>query len=367
MPDWRPWGESLLHSPWRWGLLPLWLGFRPLVAMRNACFDLGWRRPQRLTTPVICVGNLTAGGTGKTPLVAWLGAALRAAGERPAVISRGYRGVDGTNDEARTSEVPVFCDSRRVRAGWRAIAEGASCLLMDDGFQHRQLHRDIDVVCIDATRPWGRSNPASAQTLPLGLLREGPRALRRADAIVLTRCDQVGDEVCDGLVADLGRWGQAVFRCRHQPAALQPLATDEQPLPPTNLRGRRVLAVAGIANPVAFFRSLADAGAAIVDRKAFPDHHAYSPAELDALHEQARAVDACLLTTAKDAVKWTPAGRTWPPGSAYALKVELAFLDNDSERLWNWLKGCLASRQDVAGASPRNQGGPPSATQGLSS
>lgn len=294
--------EDLPTTPWRWLLTPAWLAWRPLVAARNAAYDLGWRPILRLPVPVLSVGNLAAGGTGKTPFTALLAERLRARGRRPAVLMRGYKGEDGANDEARLLDCPVVCDPDRVRGGTRAIADGADCLVLDDGFQHRRLHRDVDLVLIDALRPWG-----GGAVLPLGLLREGARGLRRADLAVITRSDQADPAALDGIAARLRRHGLASVRARHAPAALVPLQGGAGE-PPQALAGRRVLLASGLGNPGGFERTVRDLGAAIVAHRRFPDHHRYSASEAAALVAEAAAAGAQLVVTAKDAVKLRPLG-----------------------------------------------------------
>lgn len=329
------WAERFVTSPWRWMLLPAWMLWRPPVNLRNTAYDHGWLQPQRLPVPVICVGNLSAGGTGKTPTVAWLGALLQQQGRRPAVISRGYggHGEAAGNDEARMLHLPVHCNPNRYRAGLAAIAAGADCLLMDDGFQHRQLFRDLDLVCLDATRPWGRSDGRHGGTLPLGLLREGPQALRRADAAILTRCDQAPAGRLDSLRRDLAHLGIPVVSARHRPSGLR---QGDCPIALSELRGRRVLLVSAIGHPVAFAATAQELGADIVSHQAFPDHHAWTKAEQAELLSAAEAEQATLLITAKDAVKWQS---TVP----WVLDVVLDLPPEDAKTLTALVLATLAS------------------------
>ncbi|MFW6062423.1 MAG: tetraacyldisaccharide 4'-kinase, partial [Planctomycetota bacterium] len=174
------------------------------VAMRarRRAYRAGLLGSVGVDVPVICVGNLTAGGTGKTPMVAWVIRELDAAGKTPAVLSRGYKAVDGQSDEAEllkaVCRVPVVMDPDRVAGARRAIEGGADVLVMDDGFQHRRLRRDLDIVLIDATNPFGFDH-----VLPRGLLREPPSALRYAGAVVVTRSDMISAEQLDALLERL--------------------------------------------------------------------------------------------------------------------------------------------------------------------
>ena len=175
----------------RGGLGLVSLGYRIVIALRNVLFDCGLRKPRRVAVPVISVGNLTTGGTGKTPVVALIVELLVQLERRPAIISRGYRSVDGeANDEKRVLErlcpgIPHEQNRSRFQAAESLLQKSArDIIVMDDGFQHRQLHRDFDIVLIDATNPFGYGS-----LLPRGLLREPLSALRRADLVLITRAD----------------------------------------------------------------------------------------------------------------------------------------------------------------------------------
>jgi tetraacyldisaccharide 4'-kinase len=292
------WIEELPSSRWRWLLSPAWLAYRPLIAARNLAYDRRWLAARGVGVPVISVGNLAAGGTGKTPAVALLGSLARERGAKPAVVSRGYRGGGGANDEARLmGDLPVVCDSDRVRGGARAVSEhGADLLLLDDGFQHRRLARDRDVVLIDATDPWG-----AGAVLPLGRLREGRHALRRADLLWLSRADLVGDDERARLLSELAQFGKPVVRVDQGAARLRPLAAGESRDAPA---GPLVLA-SGIGNPHAFELTITRAGWAIAASYRYPDHHAFDRGDVDDLLHRAPST-AAFAITAKDAVKLSP-------------------------------------------------------------
>jgi tetraacyldisaccharide 4'-kinase len=296
MPGPRRW-DALPLSPWRWALLPAWVGYRPLVALRNAAFDRGWRRVHRVAVPVVSVGNLAVGGTGKTPLVAWLVDRLRVRGHAAAVAMRGYRGDGAANDEARMLGGAVLCDPDRVRGARAAIAGGATCVVLDDGFQHRRLHRDLDLVLIDATRPWG-----GGAVLPLGLLREGLRGLRRAHAVIVTRSDQATADELAAITARLLPLGVPIAYARHQPVSLTPLAGGAARAPAA-LAGVAVVLASGLGNPAGFERTARDLGWAVRATRRFPDHHRYDAADAAELAALAARHDAVLVVTAKDAVK----------------------------------------------------------------
>jgi tetraacyldisaccharide 4'-kinase len=278
------------------------------VGGRNAAYDAGIFPARRGPVPVVSIGNLTLGGTGKTPLVAWAVRVLVAAGLRPAIVSRGYGAAAGeAGDEAAElalllPRVAHVCDRDRLAGVRRAAAAGADCAVLDDGFQHRRLARDLDIVAIDATDPFGCD-----RIFPRGLLREPLAGIARAAAAVLTRADRVDAARRDEIRARLEAlrpaaaplvWAEA----EHRPVALRRWTAE--PLPLEAARGRRVAAFAAIGNPDAFRATLAAVGAELVSFRAFADHHAYTADDVAAL--AARATEACadlVITTLKDLVK----------------------------------------------------------------
>ncbi len=287
------------------------------------------RMPQaRLGRPVISIGNLSAGGTGKTPFTIWLFEQLRARGLRPAVLTRGYRRPSrrqtlivraASSQEARMAgdEVqvmlrhgvaPIGVDAQRLRAGRLLESECSPDLfLLDDGFQHLELHRDLDIVLIDSLRP-----PWKDQPLPAGLLREPMAALTRAQFAVLTRVQQWTDyEYARARVKITApRIEVLVARTRieleHTAAAEQTggeegLGEGGPPATPLSF------AFAGIGNPKAFFADLCLAGVKVIGRRAFRDHHRYSAADLRDLERRAADIGAAeLVTTEKDAFNIRP-------------------------------------------------------------
>ena len=322
----------------------LWLlkwPYHAAVAARNLGYRTGALRSYRAAVPVISIGNLTTGGTGKTPLVAWLANHLADAGHSVGLLSRGYRGeADETgNDEKRLLEAlcpaaPHVQDPDRVAAAGQAITEhGCNVLLLDDGFQHRRLHRDLDIVLVDATCPFGFGH-----LLPRGLLREPAASLRRASLLVLTRIDQVDSdrgsqlrhqlETCFGkdLVAEVAFPANGLVNSSGATAPLQLLAQS------------RVAAFCGIGNPEAFW-----AGLDPVAHRAFRDHHRYDDDELMELAGWADRHEAdLLLTTRKDLVKipHTQLGQTplwaidigveWISGQGILEEAVAAVLDRRS-------------------------------------
>jgi tetraacyldisaccharide 4'-kinase len=252
------------------------------------------------------VGNLTLGGTGKTPCVEHVARFFRQLGRRVAILSRGYGSSAGRNDEALVLEeslpdVPHLQGADRARLAAIAVQELESeVLVLDDGFQHRRLARDLDLVLIDATEPWGHGS-----LFPRGFLREPRTSLRRAGVVILTRCDQVGDEERDRLQESIRRIapGAPVVESRHRPAGL--VSSNGASAPLELLRQRPVAAFCGIGNPEAFRRTLTDLGATLAAYRVFPDHHAYQRDDVDDLCTWARqrATDCVVVTTQKDLVK----------------------------------------------------------------
>lgn len=293
-------GLRLLSAPYAAG-----------VAVRNRLYDGGWLTPRRVPVPVVSVGNLNLGGTGKTPCVEFIARFYREQDVRVVVLSRGYGSDGGLNDEARVLEdnlpdVPHLQGADRAGLAAVAIEElEAELLVLDDGFQHRRLHRDWDIVLVDATRP-----PHRDALFPAGTLREPLAALRRADVIVLTRCDQVPpaelDATCDRL-ARL-RPGLPIVATEHRPISLLTYTEAGEPHevgPPGLLHDRPVFAFCGIGHPAAFYRTLESLGAQVQAFRAFPDHHPYSRDDVADLARWAAAApaDAWLVCTQKDGVK----------------------------------------------------------------
>jgi tetraacyldisaccharide 4'-kinase len=276
------------------------------VRLRNAAYQLGWLSSRRVGVPVVSVGNLTAGGTGKTPCVAYVARYYRRLDRRVAILSRGYGGAGGRNDEALVLEeelpdVPHLQGADRVALAATAIEELESeVLVLDDGFQHRRLARDLDLVLVDATAPWGHG-----YLLPRGLLREPASALRRADVVLLTRCDQAPAEQRERLRQTIGRIAPnvPVIEASHRPVEL--LNGDGTTAPLDLLRERPIAAFCGIGNPEAFHRTLLDLGAEVTDFRVYADHHAYTRADVEDLLCWAGGLPAgaVVVTTQKDLVK----------------------------------------------------------------
>ncbi|MBM4037537.1 MAG: tetraacyldisaccharide 4'-kinase [Planctomycetes bacterium] len=324
----------------RAGLSVLSVPYRVACGMRLALYNTGLLMTRELDACVISVGNITTGGTGKTPLVVWLGRWLRRRGVRTAILSRGYGGKrrppeggtpsGGTPNGGESDEtllfrhqlpgVPHVVDKSRYKAGLRAIAEhGVECLVLDDGFQHLALKRDLNIVAVDSLKPFGYG-----RLLPRGLLREPLSALRRADLVVLTRCDVATQEQVAEVERRLRRWcgERPIVLSEHRPVALRAHGAPES-RPVEWLAGRRVAAFSALGNPEALPRTLRALGAVTLSHEAFRDHHWYTEADLAGIARRAAEAGAeAIVTTAKDAVKIGAFPASGPP--LCVLAIELA-------------------------------------------
>ncbi len=316
---------------------PYWFG----IVARNALFDRGWKRVHTVPVPVVAIGNLTLGGTGKTPCVEYVAQFYRDRGVQVAILSRGYGSQNGRNDEALVLEhnqpdVPHLQGANRVELAATAIEElEAELLVLDDGFQHRRLHRDLDIVLIDATCP-----PQHDAMFPRGTLREPVSGLRRASAILLTRCDQVTGQELEALRKWISK------RCHERPIALTEHRPIElQGMPGTSehpgvLAGRPVAGFCGIGNPNAFRRTLEELGASVVSFREFPDHHNYTRADIENLENWAnqQSREVIIATTQKDWVKLQIGELGQRP--LRAVRIGLAF--REGQQAFDELLGRLA-------------------------
>lgn len=327
---------------------------------RNALFDRGVRSAVRLPRPVISVGNITAGGAGKTPAVRWLAERLRDARKTVAILSRGYKaGAPGElgdeqrmlasllADEPGKPPVIVRADPSRARAGQAVLREqpAVDVFLLDDGFQHRQLARDFDLVLVNAVEPFG-----FGRVMPRGLLREPLAGLRRADAFLLTRVDQVTPARLREIREVLRRYrpDAPVYESVHAHTRFRPAGADRGLLPVEALRERRWFAFCGIAGPESFVKQLDQIGGTRVGQRAFADHHAYTDAELRGLRDEAAAAGAdVLVTTEKDWVKLAAlpgVGETGIGLPIWRVDVRIAFHGDDEAALFQRVSDVVATR-----------------------
>lgn len=276
------------------------------VRIRNFSYDKGGLKTHKAPVPVISVGNITAGGTGKTPLVIWLCNYLQGKNVRPAVLTRGYRSGKGTlSDEPAIlikscPGAKIIVNPDRVAGATKAVEKlRAQILIMDDGFQHRRLARDLEIAAIDATCPFGYE-----QLLPAGLLREPVKALARADVAVITRTNQVSAQQLADLEERLKLLNpkMVIAKSTHTPVCAKALKGRQISL--DELRTKKIFAFCGIGNPQAFEYTLEQLGLNIRGTKVYSDHHRYSPADICDIYEEGRYLNAdVILTTQKDWVK----------------------------------------------------------------
>jgi tetraacyldisaccharide 4'-kinase len=298
----------LKRSPgWLRLLWPLSLVYSSVVRAKNWAYALGIFTKRTLPGTVIGVGNLTVGGTGKTPMVLAIAERLAAEGKHAAILTRGYkgatdRGSDGTpqSDEVAllrerlAGKVQLGVGADRYQNGAVLARHGIDWFVLDDGFQHRRLARDVDVVLIDATDPFG-----GGLTLPAGRLREPLSALRRADIVVITRSVQAP---CPAIEAILRRHTQSpIFYACTRLESVPRVPRLDVALPPQEWRKARFLAFCAIGNPAAFFDDLRNWGLQAVQQRSFADHHLYTAREAAALEQAAATAGAdALLCTEKD-------------------------------------------------------------------
>ncbi|MEJ7594032.1 MAG: tetraacyldisaccharide 4'-kinase [Planctomycetaceae bacterium] len=306
--------EGVLASSLRVALSMGSLGYGLAIRIRNELFQRGWKSIQRAAVPVISVGNLTTGGTGKTPMVAMVCHLLQESNLRPGIVSRGYGSVDGrANDEKLVlnllcPDVPHAQNPDRVTAANSlTIAERADAIVMDDGFQHRRLHRDLDIVLIDATNPFGYG-----YLLPRGLLREPLSSLRRVDVAIITRSDLVeAHELAEielGIIDAAPQLADRILHVEFQSTSLRSL--DGSILSLNEVAGKSVHLMAGIGNPDAFQTTAIRAGMRVTGTSWFPDHHRYSNDDLHQVQQRASSSGTeWIVTTLKDLVKLPSACR----------------------------------------------------------
>ena len=306
----------------RAALLPIELGYRAVVAARAALYDRRLLPVHDVSIPVISVGNLSVGGTGKTPVTAWIARELVARGKTPAIVLRGYGSDEIVVHERLNPGVSVIADRDRVRGIREAVAEGVDVVVLDDAFQHRRAVRDADVLLVNADT-WS----GDTRLLPAGPWREPLVAARRADIVIVSRKTADREKVAAAKRAILSAAPRAKIVTVHfAPAGLRSTATG-QTMPLQAIHGADVTAIAAIAHPEAFFKQLTELGA-IVRPHSFPDHHEFSRREARALAAAAQQSDFAVCTL-KDAVKLES---IWPAdsGSLWYVSQRLRVEDGQS-------------------------------------
>lgn len=359
--------RGLLNGLVRGCLGVLSLFYRLVIGLRNTYYDAFASSRRRVSCPVISIGNLTVGGTGKTPMAARIAGLLRQRGRKVAILTRGYKGrsvgLDVEQDEKSLGklrvesdealvlkrhcpEASIVVDPDRVAAARRAVQQGFNALVLDDGFQHRRLARNLDIVLVDATLPFGFE-----RLLPRGLLREPVKSLRRADLIILTHSDEIDDSARRILMARLKResGGKPVVTAVHRFAGFTDVKGRSVPV--EDAGAMQAVVFAGIANFDSFRRRVESLGAGVLAAYEYPDHHFYSGEEIADLSDVASEIEANVaLTTEKDAVKLV--GR-WNDGACrlLVLNLEIEFEEQGVRILTDAIEEALASLPPTSGSS----------------
>ncbi len=325
-------------------LPPLSLLYGAVTRTRLSLYRRGTFHTTKLDRPVISIGNITTGGTGKTPLVEYVARLIAAQGKKVCILTRGYGRKDphlqvivsdGFGVLASPSEAgdepyllatklkglaAVISSADRIAAGREAIKDfGTDCFVLDDGFQHLRLARDLNVVTIDATNPWG-----GGRLLPHGRLRESIEGMSRADCVVITRGDHV--KSVDALREEISRstGGKPIFESQMRMVRVSPLKNGGETL----AAPARIAAFCAVGNPASFFENLRRVGYELAVEKSFPDHHVYSQDEIDSIIKASQETRAdALITTAKDAVKLRALSFSIP---CYVSEIEIA-IENQEE------------------------------------
>jgi tetraacyldisaccharide 4'-kinase len=347
-------------------LFVLALPYRAWVGVRNFLYDSGILISKKLPCPVVSIGNITVGGTGKTPTAMMLARMLKEENYKPAILSRGYGRKHGNDvqivsdgrsllkkhheagDEpflmaGMLPEIPVIVGSRRYDTGRMAIEElGANILILDDGFQHRLLHRDLDILLMNTARPLG-----NGCLLPAGSLREPVTALKRADIILLTGSSPEENRRGEppAPLEPFLRGFPNLFYSYHKPLAI--VSGKEELLPLDWLKGKNIYAFAGIGTPQSFRRTIESLGACLTGFFTFPDHHVFTAEDIVAIRKEAEELQAAIiLTTEKDGVRL----RDFPDflKEVFLLRIEMTIIDrgDDFRRL---IMQKLAALQVISG------------------
>ena len=340
----------------RAGLMRLTLGaVSPVYSLvmrgRNLKFDRGIG-VRRLPRPVVSVGNITTGGTGKTPVVRWLCERLRGLGERPGVLMRGYKSgpgergdeqlmLEGLLNREGVAPIVIHAEADRCAGGATVLRDdpSVSVLVMDDGFQHRRLGRDFDLVLVDGCEPLG-----FGRVLPRGLLREPTCGLKRADAILITRANEAVD--VERAVQTVRRFNSRapIFRCSHIHVGLR--SANGAKLALEDLAAKRFFAFAGIGNPEGFAAQLKRTAGEWVGGEWFEDHRRYTREDLKQVMGKAQnAAAQVVVTTEKDWVKIAPLLDSQVEIPIWRLEMALKFEGDDEAKLLESIKPVLKSRQ----------------------
>ena len=309
-----------------------------VVRFRNFLYEKGILRSVHLGRPVISIGNITWGGSGKTPMVLLLAGSLKEKGFQPAVLTRGYmansEGMSpAISDEAEMLrreilDLPVGVGANRLRSSQEVLANNkVDIFILDDGFQHRQVYRDMDIVLVDATNPFG-----NGALLPRGILREPISSLGRADVIVITRAD-IDMSQAQALTERLKKINAKalIVTAVHQPYSFIDLVSQKSESS-SALQGKKIVAFCSIADSRGFEKTLTNLGAHVIRVFDFPDHHSYSVADIKAIVDFAdkEKLDG-LVTTAKDEVKILQFKEYLGTRRCWVLKIKMVIQTHHEE------------------------------------
>ena len=320
-------------------LIPLSLIYRFAAFTNRMVYRFGLLKTKKLSRPVICVGNISVGGSGKTPLVIWLAGQLTARGLRVAILTRGYGGETGSGksvkilqgagppdgrfpgDEplmisGRLPAVPIYVSADRHQSGMKAGE--IDLFVMDDGFQHFALERNLDIVAVDGHRRFG-----NGRLMPAGFLREPVSRLMEADIVVVTKSHDVDEDFNDSLGCVTR---SPVCWCDYRPTEIVRL-DDGSVQETASLKGERFLLFSGIADPDGFEETVGELSVIISDRTRYPDHHLFGEKEVQEIRELAEKSGAtALLTTEKDGFRWPMGISTMP---CYVLRMDPVFMSGE--------------------------------------
>ncbi len=329
--------------------LPVTLLLLPFSRLYSGCIRLlsflRSSRRRKLPCAVISVGNITWGGTGKTPLVEFIALFLKRNRRNPAVLSRGYgssgRIADGDEPlmlRNRLPGIPVLADRKRLRSARKAMEAGADTLILDDGFQQWGIVKDLDIVTVDAGNPFG-----NGRVIPAGMLREPLSALKRADVFVLTRCDKGADRAHLKKRLSSINPRARIFCCDHRVAGFYPFTgeTAQAMTGPAFFSGKEVAVFSGIAVPRSFEESLKNTGARVTAARRFPDHYIYGRNEIEDIVAGSRGIP--VVTTEKDAARLSVLYDGRPPDGIWVMRIELEFENDEDQRLRDRLLGIYRS------------------------
>ena len=311
-----------------------------VIGLRNFLYDKKYLKTYSVDATVICIGNITAGGTGKTPLVIWLYNFLNEKGLCCAILTRGYKATpnlklktENYNDEPAIlakscPQAKVIVNPNRFIAATKAVNQfDAKVLIMDDGFQHRRLTRNLDVLTIDATQPFGYG-----KLLPAGLLREPVSALKRAGAVVITRCDQITEAQLSQIEQKLrlANPNMIISTSQHKPICA--VSMGDKKISIEWLKDKKIFAFCGIGNPDAFLKTITSTGLNLVGSKVYSDHYSYSSDDIRDVYKQAKSLNADLiLSTQKDWTKTALLASTEEDLIFAYLAIDLKFISGEDK------------------------------------